>query len=256
MQKPYINFIVLDYNRPNESFLALQSIKENAKFKHRVIYLSNGGPQDYVWGFYQQGLIDDLILKNRNSGYGFGTTDLYRYSYSDYSIYVQCDQALGREMSQEEIDHVISLITPESPIIGLAGDQNQGAYSDRAHITYTPFYNKMMENAPNGGPGPYWHLECNEGYVKDYLKEKGLSFIIYPNMFFIDNGCFSMRENPDGSLWRHRTDLKTLDIIKKPTEIYNYPDLTPEEWQTAIDGKWVNGAIPERWKAHSFQYWK
>jgi GT2 family glycosyltransferase len=56
------NFLILDYNRPKESELCLKSIKNFVKFDHSIIYLSNGGEQEYIYSYYKKGLIDKLIL--------------------------------------------------------------------------------------------------------------------------------------------------------------------------------------------------
>ena len=72
-----IDFLILDYNRPVESLLCLKSIKRHAKFDHNIVYLSNGGEQEYVYDYYKQGLIDKLILRKYNSGCGLGTRELF-----------------------------------------------------------------------------------------------------------------------------------------------------------------------------------
>ena len=76
MSKCY-NILILDYNRPKESELLLASIKKYANFNYKIIYLSNGGEQDYAIDYYNKGLIDKLILRKHNSGCGLGTRELF-----------------------------------------------------------------------------------------------------------------------------------------------------------------------------------
>lgn len=258
MKKPKVSYLVLDYNRPVESALCLNSIKENTKFPYELIYLSNGGTQDYVWKFYQDGLIDKVIFNKENSGLGFGTTDLFDACKTKWALYVQNDQFLGREYTEEELDKQIAKIEGSDTTIasiGLAGDPCKGEYSERAHLINTDFYN-AIPNKPNGGAGPYHHIEWNEGFMQKYYEFEGYEHYIWPELLFGDNGAWSHRVNPDGSKWVHRTDLKSLYMITPPTEKYIYPKFTDEEWEEVLKTKhWEDGRIPEVEKEHSFKVW-
>jgi len=253
-----VSYLVLGYMRPVESKLCLLSLREYTKFECPVIYLSNGGMQDYAWDFYKEGLIDKLILNKENEGLGFGTTDLFKICKSDYAIYVQCDQFLGREFTQEELNKQIDVLStaPSIRSISLAGDQCQGKYSERAHIIKTNFYNNI-QCKPNGGAGPYHHVEWNEGFIQNYYREDGYEHYIWPEQLFGDNGAWAYRRNPDGSEWRHRTDLKKLWLIKGPVkEQYVYPKFTDEEWKNVLEKQaWEDGKIPEQEVKDSFKVW-
>ena len=73
---------------------------------------------------------------------------------------------------------------------------------------------------------------------------------------FRDCGWDSVRENPDGSLWKHHPDTKVLFCLEAPKQKFVYPNLTEEEWTEAISGDWpTSGKIPEKEKDSSFQYW-
>lgn len=264
-----VSYLVLDFNRQAESHLCLSSLRENTKFECPIIYLSNGGHQDYVWEFYKQGLIDKLILNKENMGLGFGTTDLFKNCNSEWAIYVQNDQFLGREYTEEELNKQIKTIEDsldiyltgdnQKPLItsmSLAGDQCQGKYSERAHLIKTEFYNRIP-NKPNGGAGPYHHIEWNEGYIQKHYEQNNLQHFIWPDVLFGDNGCWSMRTNPDGSIWRHRTDTKQAYLVQGPVkEKYVYPKFTDNEWADVLaTQKWPDGQIPENEKKDSFKVW-
>lgn len=258
MKNCKVSYLVLDFNRPVESSLCLKSIKEYTKFPYELIYLSNGGNQDYVWDFYRSGLIDKVVFNKENSGLGFGTTDLFKLCKTEWALYVQNDQFLGRDYTEEELDQQIAKLEEKDSgvaSIALAGDPCKGEYSERAHLINVDFYNSIP-NKPNGGAGPYHHIEWNEGYIQNYYKENDLVHHIWPNLLFGDNGAWSHRVNPDGSMWCHRTDLKKLWMIKPPTEKYVYPKFTDEEWEEVLKtGKWEDGAIPEEEKDQSFEVW-
>lgn len=251
------SFLVLDHNHSEESYSLLRSLHDNVKIDKEIIFFSNGGRQDYVADYYSNGLIDTLILNKQNTGCGFGTTDLVKFSRSKYAFYIQSDQWLSQKITNIELDEWVKLFyyQPELLAIGLAGDQCQGKYSERAQIFNTELYNRIP-NKPNGGPGPFHHLEWNEGYIQQWTSRWGLTHQIWPKKYFEDVGCWAKRENPDGSIFVHRSDTKQLWIIKKPTQKYVYPKFTNEEWEKALAGKWENGTIPQNEKEHSFMYWK
>lgn len=261
-----ISYLVLDYNRPVESTLCLQSLRENTKFQCPIIYLSNGGDQDYVWQFYKDGLIDKLILNKENEGLGFGTQDLFKICKSEYTIYCQNDQYLGREYTEEELDKQIETLKSKNRVdgskivmsISLAGDQCQGKYGERAHLINTDFYNFYLSPClKGGGAGPYHHLEWAEATIQRIYKENDYVHYIWPEQLFGDNGAWAYRKNPDGSEWRHRTDLKELYLIKGPVkEKYVYPKLTDDEWASVLETQsWPDGQIPEQEKKDSFRVW-
>ncbi len=144
-EKAKVSILVLDFMRPVESELCLQSLKQNLKFKAPIIYLSNGGDQDYVWDFYKNGLIDKLILNKENTGLGFGTTDLFKICDTEYAIYVQCDQFLGREYTEEEL-------------IALVRQKNQKAFS------------YLYDNYSKAMYGVIYNIVQNENDAEDILQ--------------------------------------------------------------------------------------
>jgi len=256
------SYLILDFMRPNESKLCLESIRQYTKFPYQIVYLSNGGEQDYVLDFYKQGLIDKLILNKENNGLGFGTTDLFRFCDTQYSISIQSDQYLRRTFANDEPEFIISYINQPTKngfvkSISLAGDTCQGKYSERAHIINTSFYNSIP-NKPNGGAGPYHNKPWNEGYIQEYYKLNNYRHMIYEMPLFVDNGCYATRQNPDGSIWTHRTDTKQCRLIKGPVkEKYVYPQFTDEEWNEVLSTQsWHDWRVPINEEKHSFVYFR
>lgn len=253
-----ITYLVLDYERPQESELCLNSLKICSKFDYEVVYLSNGGNQDYVYDYYKQGLIDKLILRKKNSGCGLGTRELFNdfNLKNDYVIYVQCDQFLCRTFSEAELKYYIGFLeTNQYFYIDLAGNQGHGNYSERAHLISKSNYNKI----PNGigGPGPYADSIWTEKYVQDYIKNNNLNFFTTKTLLFMDNGKASRREYPCGGVLMQHTDTKAVYIEKPIKNRIDFPNvkLNDNEWTKILNGEWVNGTVPEGHKDSSFVCW-
>lgn len=266
-----IDILILDYQKENESRKCLESVRDNFQFDKRVIFYSNGGNQDYAWDFYKEGLIDICVFNSRNDGLGVGTTDLWKIARSDWIINLQNDQYASHTVTQENIDQWISAIenNPEIGAISLAGFPcGNGIYSDRAH-----FINRHMllawdgyeEGYPDGGCGPYWNgsESYNENFIQKRFEQKGLKVAATNPPVVTDNGKYSIRENPDGSIWRHTTDEKAHWIDKdfSPKEKFDYPEMNDSEWEMALNmefpiwGVDEKGYIPESQKPHSFKFW-
>lgn len=253
------NFLVLDYNRPKESELCLQSIRKFAKFNYNIIYLSNGGQQDYVYNYYKNNLIDKLILRKFNNGCGLGTRELFNDFDIDceFVFYVQCDQFMIRDLKQNEIDLYISKINNKTLYIDLAGNQGNGKYSERAHFINKNTYNKI----PNaiGGPGPYANQKWTERALQDYIAKNNLEFITIDPPLFGNNGKISYRQFPCGGETMHFTDTKQLWIIKPLKDRYDgWPNfnLTDEEWVKILNNQWENGTVPVNHAKDTFKCWE
>jgi len=256
MQNPRVSFLVLDYEKPEESRKCLQSIKTNAKFPHYTIFLSNGTKNyEYCFDFYREGLIDKLILRKDNTGCGNGTVELSESCETEYFIYVQNDQFLIQEINEFYIKVILDKMELEGfNYIDLSGAQaGYGNFTERAGIFKTEFYKKIPKGEKNkyGGPGPFNNVRYVESYVQQFFKENKIK--VEHLYVFQDNGKWSIREIGDG-IYKHRCDSKNLFVIKKPsyrTDVY--PPLNDKEWDIMLKGEWIDGTIPEEWAPHSFK---
>ncbi len=253
-----VSFLVLDFERPKESLLCLKSIRQFAKFPYQLIYLSNGGRQDYVWDYYSAGLIHKLILRSDNSGCGLGTRELFQSAETDFCIYVQCDQFMIREFTSAELDgYVEKIINKEVAYVDLAGNQGHGNYSERAHLISRHFYNSI----PNGigGPGRFADHKWTEQCVQEYMRDNRLGFYSAP-LLFADNGKVSRREYPCGGVIVQFTDTKALFIERPIKRRIDFPNLTltDKEWEQILNGTWINGTVPEHYlkTGSSFLCWE
>lgn len=255
-----IDYLVLNFNRLDETRLCLKSIRENTCFDHKIILLNNGGnDSSQMLSFQKEGLIDYLILNKENEGLGCGTSSLFRFSSSDYVIYFQNDQVLGRNFSEDELNSIKSLMVENDKIgsVSIAGDTNHGLYSERAHVISKKFYNTFPPLG-KGGAGPFAHLPWHEEIIQKFYKDNGFIHHVWKNQLVADNGCYSVRQNPDGSIWKHRTDTKELALISgEPKNRFCYPKFNDLEWDYVLQNKtWPNWAIPQNEISHSFVYFK
>ncbi len=253
-----ISYLVLDYNKPLESRNALLSIRKNTKFEYQIIFLSNGGNQDYVFDYYKEGLIDKLIINSKNNGLGYGTEDLFRFCDTEWAIYFQNDQELIIPIFEDQINRLIDEFYKNTKLgaIGLAGTPcGTNVYSERAHLINVAFYNKIPKT--HGGCGPFNHLKYNEQCVQEFFKENRYEFLSLINPIVRDCGYYTIRELPCGGVVRQRTDKKSVTWIKLPKEKYMFPEMNDTEWKDSVDGKWINGTIPIKYleKKESFNCW-
>ena len=244
-----IEYLILDYNRPLEAEHLLKSIQNNSDFDYSVSYLANGGEQDYVRKFKEEGLIDNLILNNRNTGCGAGTIQLFSQCESKYAFYVQVDHVLSFKIDSSSITQWVNLLEGgQYHCIDLAGDQGKprGVYSERAQLMEASFYNSIPKSI--GGPGPWSNMPWTEANVGDFFTENDLKIAHVFNEgrpIFGDTGKWSTRSNPDGSVWRQKSDTKQIWMIKPPTQKWGFPAFTDKEWDKIIKTQsWPDGRLP------------
>ena len=260
-----IDILVLDYNKPEETLTCLKSIQTSCIFPHRVILCSNGGAQDYIQEYYNQGYIDVLILNNKNEGLGFGTELLFKAARSKYVIYLQNDQYFRTYLAPTHIEHFKNWLEedPSVKCLSLAGTPcGPNVYSERAHFISREFYLGLEDlgedgkGFPRGGCGPYWDgpESYDEGYVQRIFKKHGWRVFSVDPQLVMDNGKTAIRETEDGGIFEHECDTKVLRVICSPKTRQKFPnDLTDEEWEQILKGEWPEeGKVPQKWKEHSF----
>jgi glycosyltransferase involved in cell wall biosynthesis len=255
-----VTIAVLNFNRPKETELCLRSIQQYAQFKKEVILVNNGGEDsDIIYSFYKQGLIDKLILRKENKGCGWGTRECYNdfNPDSDWILYVQCDQFMGKVLDQETIDNYIKYLeNKHAYCIDLAGNQGRGRFSERASLMNKSFYNSI----PNTvfGPGPMANGKWTEQVVQEYFESPLHKYKIALGKYcFFDNGKESIRDYPCGGRLKMFTDSKQVFIEKPITKRIDFPNVafSDSDWEKVLNGTWTNGAIPEGNLKDSFVYW-
>lgn len=251
--------LILDYNRPEELFALLKSIKSHCKFEKKVVVLNNGGDHAAADEYWGDGLSDEVIHNSINIGCGAGTVQLFSRCKSEYAFYIQVDHYLTCDITEKTIDMMVEHLKDEKvAYIDVAGNQGNGVYSERAQFINRDFYLTIPKSF--GGPGPLDDLVWTEACVQNYLEDEGLSFVTLNSSFgrpiFMDRGRSSVRSNPDGSEWKHFPDTKRVFCLKKPTETYTFPPLSDDEWVIAKAGEWPeDGKIIDAWKGNSFEVW-
>lgn len=265
--EPNLSILVLDYMKPIESRLCLQSIKEYVKIPHQVIFCDNGSGEDYPMQFVRDGLVDQLIVNRDSRGLGLGTRDLYSLTHSYWTIYLQNDQLFERDLTETEFYQIGSWMGGRDSrgktvaSISLAGAPcGVGEYSERAHLIRTSDYKLWEDRIPLGhyGAGPYHNGPWREERMQSHYRSSSLTHLAWPQPLVQDNGVYAIRgmNDKEGGLWLHRTDNKRLWCIIPPTRCNPaYPKFTDEERNIAERGEWPDGAIPELELPHSFSCW-
>lgn len=262
--EPTLSILVLDYLKEWESRLCLESIKQHIKVPYTVIYLHNGGDADYPYTFFKEGLVDQLIQTRSNTGLGIGTRNLFAASFGEYSLYLQNDQLLIRDLTQEDLDLMGRALrsrsegdAPKVFSISLAGAPcGDGVYSERAHIVLTDMYKSWEAAGLLGyhGAGPYHDGLWREAQIQQLYRDWDGIHMIWSTLFVADNGRRAVRGNPDQSIWQHEPDTKRLWLVRGPVkEKHIYPKLSDAEWEEVLATQsWPAGLIPEQERKDSF----
>lgn len=248
-------FLILDYNRPAESLVLLNSIKRHVKFQHKVIFYSNGGIQDYAFDFFQKGLIDTLVLNKLNEGSSIGTIRLTEICYSKYFINLQCDNYLIRDFYLEEaIDMARTLEETDAGAIDFAMVGNQ-VFSERAFMSRVDFYSRNpFFSAAGTGPFQSDTLPNSEQAMTKWLQVNNKKIRHWPNRLIADNGKYAVLEIGQG-VFKRRTDTQELSILKTPKEKAPAFNLTDAEWDIILKGDWADWRIPEKSREWVFHFY-
>ena len=260
-----LTFALLDYERPREASTCLDSIANLCRVPHQIVYVSNGGKQDYVRRWQDLGYLDTVIYNHSNLGCGIATKQAITASLTRWVIYVQIDQFMCRPFEQEEFDLLTRQLSFSHSLfyIDLAGNQGHGKFSERALLIDRNRYLSIPGiDEVIGGPGPFAQSKWTEQHVQEYMRDAELSFRSVTPQLFGDNGKNSIREYGEeyGGKTLHETDTKKLKILmpfKKRADGFPNLKLNDEEWRQVLAGEWpIEGKIPEADKAHSFKCWE
>lgn len=255
MHEVNLTVCVLDFKKSIETRQCLESIKTNLLVPHKTVLLDNGGGGEYGWQYYKEGLCDVFISKRDGQGGGVGQTDLFRWSDTKYTMFIQNDQVLQEQINESVYGWMLNKFNEGFKCVDLAGDQGHGIWSDRAHLIETAFFNSCGPH-PRGGTGPLHAEPWLEKYMQEVFKRpENRIFHIQNPIFFRDCGIWTIRQQPDGSICRMRTDTKALWWESAPKEKYVFPQMSESEWEKSIRGEWVNGDIPKSYLKHSFNCW-
>lgn len=264
-QDPILTVVILDFSKPLESRICLESVKRHIKIPYKVIFCDNGSNEDYPISFLREGLVDKLIVNKDSSGLGLGTRDLFAASFSNYTLYLQNDQYFARDFIEEDFVGLIKHLWSDKDgkkvaSISLAGIPcGDGIYTERGHLIDTRFYGDMEISGLLGyhGAGPYhdggpWR----ESQIQSFYKLNNLVHWNPGQFWVMDNGVFAVRDMGESGVFCHRTDTKRVWVIVPPkTRNKVYPKVNDEEFGLMVKDKWLDGNIPEAEKNQSFDCW-
>lgn len=250
---------ILDHHRPNEARKLFESLDNHLKVSADVLYCHDGQPSlPYSLDYLGMGKSHALIITNKPKGCGIQTRQLFQAAMTPYVMYVQVDQYLVRDFTEEHFAKCMEILEePHVFYVDLAGNQGQGRPSERALLMKRQKYLDIPGiNDVIGGPGPYADHRWTEKHLQDHMTTESLLFATLNPFFFADNGKWSRRSYPCGGITIHSTDEKVLRILKPLKERYDFPNLnlSDAEWEEVLTGRWpAEGKIPEADKAHSFK---
>ncbi len=242
--KEQLAFLVLDFNRPQESRTLLESIKRHVKFPHKVLFYSNGGDQSYISEFYECGLIDILVASRKNEGSSIGTIRLAELCPCKYFINLQCDNYLVRDLDEVEFSQMKKALTNGNGAIDFAFVGKQ-VFSERAFMADIEFY-LNNEFLTHSGTGPFQNsaLDNSEQAFTKWLKKNNKQIAHWVNRLIADNGKYAVIEVNNG-LMRRRCDTHQVWVIKTPEKSMPLWNLSENDWNKILAGRWENGSIPE-----------
>ena len=68
---------ILDFFQEKESEDLLKSLKDNLLIKANILFIDNWTPKDYSKRFLDTGLVDELVINEKNLGCGPATAQMY-----------------------------------------------------------------------------------------------------------------------------------------------------------------------------------
>lgn len=254
---------LLDFNRPAESERCLRSIHQHftlPRDQWKMFYLSNGGDQTAARRWYDEGLIDTLVLNRANWGCGIAMRQMAQAALTEWVMLVQTDQYAVRSFTETDLDTDIRTLEhmPSMLYIDLAGNQGHGIASERALLINRRRYLDLPGfDDVIGGPGPFAQSKWTERHMQEHCH----GFASAP-LLFADNGAWSERDYGPAygnAKTRHRTDTKrlfVLSLFSRRADGFPNLRLSDVEWADVLAGRWpAEGKVPEADRAHSFVAW-
>jgi hypothetical protein len=264
--EPELTIAILDYCKPIESHLLLESIKKHVKVPHKILFCDNGSGENYAFEFLKEGKIDQLLINYKSLGLGIGTRDLHALTSTSHILYCQNDQIFCNDLTEDYFKFFKRILNGEISTneysgkiiksISLSGYPcGKDIFSERAFLMETAFY-KSLEPLSLGGAGFLHELPWREGQIQELYKKNNWVHVAI-GQYVGDNGVFATRNMREAGIWCHRTDLKTLFCIVKPSDRNPvYPKFSEAEWQLALSEEgWPDGKIPEIELKDSFDCW-
>lgn len=252
-----ISILILDYNRPQNLYMCLESIKQFVKFKCEVNVLINGGDPNPAYNLFLNHIPSRITFSKQNEGSSLGILRLVQSCSTKYFIFLQSDNMFKREFSQEEVDQMIqNLERDEVGAIDLTGMVPEGCqFSERAFIMKTDLY-LSQDEITGYGTGPFFNpKELNsEQVITNFIYKNGKMVCGWRPYIIQDIGKYAIFETPCGGIFKRRCDTHQIWVIKKPEKQIDLFSLNDEEWKIILEGRWVGGSIPEHGKANMFFY--
>lgn len=254
--KKDISFLVLDYNRAENLYLCLSSIRNHAKFNYELSVLINGGDSSQPYEMFRHGLMDKIQISKDNEGSSLGALRLIQSCVTKYFIFIQSDNSIFREFSSHELKRMINLLNySDNAAIDFSYNLPQSFFSERAFMMETDLY-LSNDNHSGYGTGPFYNpKELNtEQTTELFIKSLNKKVFRWEPKLMFDTGMYAVLELPCGGILKRRCDTHQIWVIKQPKQKHDAFNLNDYEWDVILNGKWTQGSIPEHGMKNGFLF--
>jgi len=178
-----IDIVLTSWNRPQFTHWALQSIKENTQYPHRVIVIDNGSDKEMQGHLYElkyNGWIDTLVLLDKN--YGLETAKHLGMQFVETPYFISTDNdILAYRYEPCWLERLVDLMDkhPEYACIGcrpqiLVGSGNPfaGKEEDIVDFPHIPGYLRIMRTQETREVGAWEDKRPLRGHEELWISER------------------------------------------------------------------------------------
>lgn len=261
-----LSFLVLEYNRPNETLACVYSIKKYCKVAdYEIIVLINGGDisGEYLSRLYEA--CDKIIISKNNEGSSLGTLRLFTQASSEYVFNIQNDNVLVEDFTEEDYSKCKTFLNEKGGVVSFTIEVKKFImeFSERAFMCKRDFWlSNPYLCAHSTGPLKTKNGINSEQAFELWLKVNNKEHLHWYKDIIVDIGAYSLVETCSGAVFKKRNDSQQVFVIKKPPEDSewngeeNVLNFNEQEWDLVRRGKWINGTIPEKNLPYVFFHFK
>lgn len=261
-----LSFLVLEYNRPNETLACIYSIKKYCKVAdYEIIVLINGGDisGEYLSRLYEA--CDKIIISKNNEGSSLGTLRLFTQASSEYVFNIQNDNMLAQDFTEEDYSKCKTFLDEKGGAVSFTIEVKKFImeFSERAFMCKRDFWLSNHYLCAHGtGPIKVKNGKNSEQAFELWLKFNNQEHFHFDRSIIADTGAYSIIETKSGAIFRKRNDSQQITVINPPPKDSpwdgeeNVLNFDKDEWEIVVSGKWKSGWIPKKNAPYIFLHFK